>query len=637
MNLFDIIAYPLLVIALLECLLGIILITKNPRNLNANKSLAAMAFFSALWSLCAGVVYLQASMGLDYDIFYRACWIGWFNIPAAFQFVYYFKDNNSKKARLAGLILYPTWILIYTLVLFTNVIEKGVVSLIPFVDRSGLIENPVRFFGALLIVFLILKIYRLMKESTGADRVRLNYFFIGIIIFAAGAAPATGFFQLFGGLGLDPTLGAYASLPWLVLTFYAITRDRLFDIKIAISRTIVTFLIAVMAIVIQLVLFSLLEPIIGPSLSILVSLVAIGSVFIGTPLSQQIVKKVDSIIVGGKYNYQKILIESTTAVTTILDLDDLLEYIVEAIKRSMGIDTVCLLMRDEDDSYRIRYSSGFDLDETLNFQIENGIISWLKDRRQAFIKDAQERILTEKDFNEAYRDIKRLHTELVIPLFFKNKLLGILTLGSKGDQAPYHQSDIDLLQTLANQTSIAIENARLYEEAITDGLTELNNYSYFMARVKEEVARSKRYKHPLSLLMIDLDRFKRVNDKYGHLIGDMVLWELARKVKKNFRLSDVVARYGGEEFVVLLPDTAIEGAVYSSERLRKTIEETSFEEGLSLTLSIGVSCYYGLDDEYTEIDLIKQADKAMYKAKDSGRNKVAVVESASKKERAEDI
>jgi diguanylate cyclase (GGDEF)-like protein len=162
----------------------------------------------------------------------------------------------------------------------------------------------------------------------------------------------------------------------------------------------------------------------------------------------------------------------------------------------------------------------------------------------------------------------------------------------------------------------------LLKEAITDGLTDLYDHRYFVLRLDDEIERAKRYKRSLSLLMMDIDHFKRYNDTFGHLAGDDVLIGLAKIFKKSSRRVDTVARYGGEEFVITLPETKREGAALLGERIRKQVEKMEFEKGGGVTVSIGVGSFDGSNMSFTKEDLIKMADDALYKAKRNGRNRV---------------
>jgi diguanylate cyclase (GGDEF)-like protein/PAS domain S-box-containing protein len=172
------------------------------------------------------------------------------------------------------------------------------------------------------------------------------------------------------------------------------------------------------------------------------------------------------------------------------------------------------------------------------------------------------------------------------------------------------------------------ERVQLYQEvqhmANLDGLTGCFNRRHFMEKAAQEIHRAMRYNRPLSLLMMDIDHFKDVNDHYGHQVGDLLLCNLVLLCQKQLRNDDILGRYGGEEFVVLMPETATEGAMLASERLRENIENMKInttEGSLSLTVSMGLaSLERGFDKSHSLDTLIKSADKALYSAKAAGRN-----------------
>jgi two-component system cell cycle response regulator len=174
--------------------------------------------------------------------------------------------------------------------------------------------------------------------------------------------------------------------------------------------------------------------------------------------------------------------------------------------------------------------------------------------------------------------------------------------------------------------STMADNARLEQLAQTDPLTQLLNRRALTERITAEMERALRYDSTLALLMIDLDHFKRVNDTYGHLVGDDVLRDVAQLLSETIRGSDIVARYGGEEFLMLLPETDDPGAETFAERIRSAIEEHRFGEAqdhptLRLTASIGVAMFPAARIESVE-DLFARADAALYRAKADGRNRV---------------
>lgn len=185
-----------------------------------------------------------------------------------------------------------------------------------------------------------------------------------------------------------------------------------------------------------------------------------------------------------------------------------------------------------------------------------------------------------------------------------------------------------LLNSISKQVYLMIENHSLFHLAVTDEKTQIYNARFFSYRLENEMARSKRYKHPLSLLVIDIDFFKKFNDTYGHLVGDFVLRNVAKALKSVFRVCDVVARFGGEEFIVFCPETTKAQAKIAAERARVAVEKMTLEvaqgKTANVTISIGVSTL-GEDGE-TVSELTKHADEALYLAKKNGRNRSEVYE-----------
>jgi two-component system, cell cycle response regulator len=214
-----------------------------------------------------------------------------------------------------------------------------------------------------------------------------------------------------------------------------------------------------------------------------------------------------------------------------------------------------------------------------------------------------------------------------IPLTAQKKVIGMLALFQH--QSPAFVRDTGVILALVqNQVTIVVDNARLYEAArqlaITDGLTKIYNHRFFQELFEKEYKRSDRYNTIFSLIMLDIDHFKRVNDTYGHLCGDEILKGLANLIKSCLRSMDIVARYGGEEFAVLLPETNGPEAYQTAERIRRSVEDTTFmgtEQGLKVTVSQGVATYPS-EGVHERQDIIAKADGALYEAKENGRNKV---------------
>jgi diguanylate cyclase (GGDEF)-like protein len=215
---------------------------------------------------------------------------------------------------------------------------------------------------------------------------------------------------------------------------------------------------------------------------------------------------------------------------------------------------------------------------------------------------------------------------LGVPLFMYGECSGVIAVQSSraGAFRAEHQR---LLESLALQIAAALQNANLYELAMVDGLTGLFMRRYFDARIEEEIERSKRYGTPFSVIMMDVDDFKKLNDEHGHLVGDRVLRAIAGVVKSQMRGVDTAARYGGEEMSVILPRTEMVGAYNLAERIREAIAELRITtddvppRSLKVTVSLGISAFPE-SRAGTGEDLVRRADQALYRAKKTGKNRV---------------
>jgi diguanylate cyclase (GGDEF)-like protein len=212
----------------------------------------------------------------------------------------------------------------------------------------------------------------------------------------------------------------------------------------------------------------------------------------------------------------------------------------------------------------------------------------------------------------------------IVALKASNKLIGHVYLASDRELRPEERS---ILTTALNQFKTSVEKALYVEEvvalSVTDGMTDIGNRRHFTQNLEREIPRAIRHRQPLSLLIVDVDHFKKVNDIHGHLVGDVVLKGVARILEGCIRQTDLVARYGGEEFVVLAPSTDLESVRVLAERIRERVASTLFQSDgtrLSITVSLGVA-ELSLDQAQNADDLIAIADRRLYIAKREGRNR----------------
>ena len=225
-----------------------------------------------------------------------------------------------------------------------------------------------------------------------------------------------------------------------------------------------------------------------------------------------------------------------------------------------------------------------------------------------------------------YRQKYRTDSFLIVPIFKssgkKTETIGVICATDRLDKIPFSRNDKELLTLIARQVGIALTNASLYEQATVDFLTRIYMRGHFFEKMAEILQNVRHNSENISLLMLDLDFFKSVNDNYGHQVGDFILQELGSIINNSVREGDLAGRYGGEEFIILLANTTYAVACKIAERIRATVEKHTFQVdklSLRLTISIGVAEYIG--GESSE-DLILRADRALYQAKKSGRNQV---------------
>ncbi|MEI8093510.1 MAG: GGDEF domain-containing protein [Spirochaetales bacterium] len=220
-----------------------------------------------------------------------------------------------------------------------------------------------------------------------------------------------------------------------------------------------------------------------------------------------------------------------------------------------------------------------------------------------------------------------LRPEKLIPILGFDGVHGFIVVGKKILGEPYTELEMRYLGRLVNFVSISFQNSLHYQSAITDRKTHLYNHSYFMRRLEEEQARIRRYRMPLTVVIFDIDHFKRFNTEHGHLAGDLVLAEVARCIASCVRTEDVPARFGGEEFVVLLVQCKSDFGLVTGERIRRAVESlrVTFEgKELSVSISAGVAECLTVDDHLGPEGLLKRADKALYASKNRGRNQTTL-------------
>jgi diguanylate cyclase (GGDEF)-like protein len=321
------------------------------------------------------------------------------------------------------------------------------------------------------------------------------------------------------------------------------------------------------------------------------------------------------------------MVEIGKTLTSCLEIHDILETIMKQVERLIKPKAWSLLLVDRNSGdlvFEIAVSKVADQLKGSSLRCGEGIAGWVAMHGQPLLIPD----VSKDDRFSEYVDRKLMFTTrsiVCVPMKIKEQVIGVIELINSFEDIDFDEGDISLVSAIADFAAIALDNARNYERiselVITDDLTGLFNSRHFGELIDSELNRSKRYTEEISLIFLDLDRFKNVNDKYGHLVGSRMLSEFGKLISKHIRSSDMAARYGGDEFAIILPHTGKEQAVKMAENLLDIIKNTRFtsDEGerINLTASFGVATYP--TDAETRADLIKTSDIAMYAAKEAGR------------------
>ena len=321
------------------------------------------------------------------------------------------------------------------------------------------------------------------------------------------------------------------------------------------------------------------------------------------------------------------------ALTSSLDLDSILQTIMDKMAEYFRPENWSLLMVDEEKNelyFAIAVGTAAETLKNVRLKVGEGIAGWVaKHGERLIVPD----VYTDPRFAKRIDEMTKWETRSIIcvPLRSKLRVLGVIQLVNVHME---HFSDQEsfFLQALCDYAAIAIENARSVEKiqelTITDDCTGLYNARHLYKVLETEVYRSSRFGYEFTVLFIDLDHFKQVNDTHGHLVGSKLLAEIGYLIKAQLRLIDYAFRYGGDEFVILLPQTGKDAALVVARRLRDTLRTSLFckEEGLNLNVraSIGVATYP--HDAKTPKDIIRQADEMMYLVKNSSRDNIGIAQ-----------
>jgi diguanylate cyclase (GGDEF)-like protein len=312
--------------------------------------------------------------------------------------------------------------------------------------------------------------------------------------------------------------------------------------------------------------------------------------------------------------------------TSSLDLSEILQLIVEKVGLLLGSKQLGLVLIDQHSKqFYFQYPKRAGVEKSERFPVGTGVVGrCLETGRPELLVNPQEDPRYQPAV-DAYI-LSQASSLLCVPIISKGRALGVLVVVTLPNREPFTESTLRLAETLIDYLAIAVENAtnyqRVQELTITDDLTQLYNSRYLPIILEREIARSRRYQEELSMVFLDLDNFKSVNDRFGHIAGSRLLTEFGDFLFVKIRQSDIGIRYGGDEFVLVLPKTTKKEAIHFVERAIEDLHEKDFltQHGLKIkqTASFGISTFP--EDGESVDDIIAAADRAMYEVKKGSKD-----------------
>ena len=320
------------------------------------------------------------------------------------------------------------------------------------------------------------------------------------------------------------------------------------------------------------------------------------------------------------------LLEITHTISSTLRAEDVMKIVVEKVSSVLDVKRCSVLFTSDsltNGGFVLLSNDNPNLKE-LEIDLEKypEVQKAMKDKELIVVEDALRDPIT----SSVSENLKTagLRSLMIVPMVYGRDVLGTLFLRVARAEGGFSERERKFCQIVANAAANALKNAQLFEklrhQAITDGLTGMFNHPHFQDRFRSEVERAREFGHNLTLIMVDIDNFKWINDYYGHSIGDEAIKYIGKRLRDNSREGDVVARYGGDEFVWLLAHTDSTQAMNVANRFLRSVSREPFDAMGILTVSIGISSYPECTKNVTR--LIQMADRAMYKAKSEGGNKV---------------
>ncbi|RJQ31733.1 MAG: diguanylate cyclase [Actinobacteria bacterium] len=605
------------IIAVVNLILGLLALIRDRKN-QTNLAFFAMTIFLSAWLLIGGYVTNLFPAFLPNLTLWMRVTMALAALMAAsglyLSFVFPKKHVSLQWYKKLWLVLGGVLALVTAL---TPLIEEKVYidnGQIMTIEPSGIIIYMLWSVGTILILTVIL--IKNFIKSRGLERNQFKYLIFGIVTFGTIGIITNLVIPTITHSNRLLNYGLYCTLVFSSCVSYAIVKHRMMDIRLlALKSVAYTLSLATVAGIYIAFYYLLIERFY--EFNFLNFFILLVLVLTFQPVSRFFENITDKIFARGRYDFKQLLCElNDIARNNSRSLTDLSEAVIDTLISQMRISKAAFVLTDCNGANPIRIS-GF-ITKSKSFFNEPSLLA----------AKAEDMVVYNELSSEKQKAILRKKgIEVIVPLKTENRIEGAIVLGEKSSGDVYSAQDLNLLELASSQIAITLENARLFEQAITDSLTGLFHHRFFHIQLNNEVEKAKRFAYPLSLIMLDIDYFKEINDNYGHQTGDKVLLELTDIIRKNVRSFDIVGRYGGDEFIILLPVINKNGVFNHRKMVEKianrildVIAKHKFtKKGLKLTASMGVAVFSG-SGNVSPHALIDKVDNLLYGAKNSGRN-----------------
>lgn len=500
---------------------------------------------------------------------------------------------------------------------------------------TGSAENLLLDFGLPLWALAVPAILVLQMLQAGEPRDRQQ---AGLVL--AGVVPWTVYVLLLTGYHLQlrrppeafEAFETLALLAYPVAVFVAIYRYQLFDIELVVRRGLVyTLLTGVLILAFYAALGTggaLFSNAVGGARSVwFISAVTLALGLLFSPLRRFLQGLIDRKFFPERYALRQRLIALAGELPGLGKLPLMGGHLVERLVGIFALRSASLLLADPKSGLLVPLASTRPADRgaspTFLVNREDPGVGALQRATRAMAVDW----IASKGGTLGQR-LRQLEAAYAVPLLVQHQLVGVLALGPKRGNQRFPREELELLSLLGHHVATVFQNARLFESATYESLTGLLRREAILEILERELERAVRYDRPLTVGMADLDHFKEVNDRYGHLAGDTLLKRVAQEIAGGLRSADAVGRYGGEEFLLVLPETDLAGARVVADKLRRLVEQvrSPMDDGTeaSVTISIGLAGREDpeLPEEPSVRELLEHADRALYRAKQEGRNRI---------------